>query len=790
MKKNIFTILALAVVAFVGCTKDETTDYIKYSGDAVEFGVGATTRTAYEYADSRQIIWETDDKIRIFSHEAQTDAAKGTADKAVYADYTVSPDDTNATYGKIGSTGTTNPLKWGELVDGARPGHTFYAVFPANDNITVKNGVATFPINRNQKCTVTESSKKEDAAYTYVAKPDMSNAYMVARAASNPTDGEVWLDFKPVMTTLNIVVNGPQNMVDTNNDGVADTPVEPGADNYSKADTVLVTGVSIISTLTTNATSLDTFNYDFSNSNSDKWAISGSASSGTETASEKTETTFISLINNIGDASTNPNYGASAVELAEGESISITAFLPPMAVATMEALKRNIEIRVHTTGGNKTLSLGESTLKLTPSDKGTIKLPNMFTPIENSAWMTPLDDDIYVSQLSIPGTHDAATKNCSLSQGRCQDLTIAQQLEMGIRFFDLRPNKDLNIYHGKLSCGISLIQVWEQFNAFLDKNPGEFIFTLIKWEYEPDVSLLEGISDNLADYSGFEDFNSNMMNFVSSDEYKKYALPDGEGHTGIKRDLTIGEMRPEGTFTIDNESVTRKQGRILTMLRPNHNIYMYNGNATAERKWALFIPTGRYGEYCDTYITGGDESAYAPDGMIFYTNFPGSLNNRVGFLKKKFVDYSSTGNGGNGMGQMASQSVSVPTNWNVYCQNYFEVSNNTDDINSKINAVKETIEQATTEANNLSHTWVINHCSGYAGSALQSTAYATLAHNMNPEIYKYINSRTPGSLGFVLLDFVGSRYSSASSTLQVYGDLLPQTIIDNNYKYRMKRKGE
>ena len=471
MKKNIFTILALAVVAFVGCTKDETTDYIKYSGDAVEFGVGATTRTAYEYADSRQIIWETGDKIRIFSHEAQTDAAKGTADNAVYADYTVTPD-TDATYGKIGSTGTTNPLKWGELVDGARPGHTFYAVFPANDNITVKNGVASFPINRNQKCTVTKSSKTQDAAYTYVAEPDMSNAYMVARAASNPTDGQVWLDFKPVMTTLNIVVNGPQNLtVDSDGDGVADTPGDPDSDNYSKADAVLVTGVSIISTLTTNATSLDTFNYDFSNSNSDNWAISGSASSGT--ASEKTETTFISLINNIGDASTNPNYGASAVELAEGESISVTAFLPPMAVATMEALKRNIEIKVHTTGGNKTLSLGESTLKLTPSYKGTIKLPNMFTPIENSAWMTPLDDDIYVSQLSIPGTHDAATVNCEIDAGRCQALSITEQLEMGIRFFDLRPtgfSEDMPIFHGASTANINLTAVWDEFNAFLDDN--------------------------------------------------------------------------------------------------------------------------------------------------------------------------------------------------------------------------------------------------------------------------------------------------------------------------------
>lgn len=44
-----------------------------------------------------------------------------------------------------------------------------------------------------------------------------------------------------------------------------------------------------------------------------------------------------------------------------------------------------------------------------------------------------------------------------------------------------------------------------------------------------------------------------------------------------------------------------------------------------------------------------------------------------------------------------------------------------------------------------------------------------------------------GSTGIMLLDFVGARESHG---LTVYGDLLPQTIINNNYKYRMNRRGE
>ena len=37
------------------------------------------------------------------------------------------------------------------------------------------------------------------------------------------------------------------------------------------------------------------------------------------------------------------------------------------------------------------------------------------------------------------------------------------------------------------------------------------------------------------------------------------------------------------------------------------------------------------------------------------------------------------------------------------------------------------------------------------------------------------------------MDFVGA---ATSDGVAVQGDLCPQAIIDNNYKYRMKRKGE
>lgn len=88
----------------------------------------------------------------------------------------------------------------------------------------------------------------------------------------------------------------------------------------------------------------------------------------------------------------------------------------------------------------------------------------------------------------------------------------------------------------------------------------------------------------------------------------------------------------------------------------------------------------------------------------------------------------------------------------------------------------------------MTNRWSINHTSGYTGWVSTTNGYRENAGNNNIKLYNYINSTTwNGSTGIVLMDFVGA-HTSGSYT--VYGDLCPQAIIDNNYKYRMKRKGE
>lgn len=748
MKKNILPLL-MAVVALCSCSDEDLGGFsgVK-TGEVIDFGVSAVkTRANYtDGIDSKQVRWEAGDVVRIYYVYTNT---TGNVENTS-ADYIVTPVDGEiGEHKKLGSLvakDVNNPLKW---ADGS--GHKFYAVYPADNKITIdEKGVATFPINRDQKCTIRTltEKEKEDKKYTFVAEPDDKNIYMVASATAGPQSGSVWLDFKPIMTTINVVVKGPQNLTA---DGEPDDNTVPGS--------VTVTGVSLISTITTNTdVSKSEFKYNITDG---KITGSGSAS-GTETATEQTETTFISVVNTD---------GLNAIEMDKGETLVLTGFLPPMDDKTAEALKRKVQIRVHTTGGNKTMTLEKATALL-PSAKGAIKLPSMYTPITGSNWITPLDDDIYVSQLSIPGTHDSGTYYCEgflgSTSGRCQQLTIPEQLKMGIRFFDIRPTgSDLHIAHGLYGCYkdekeselLLLSDVYTYFNEFLEKNPGEFIITILRWEEE------DNDDENV--------FNSAMIDFVKKSPYTTYALPRTILDEKLQ-DLTVGDMRKDG------------QGKILTIMRPNQG---------SQPDWYFY----------------GSNSTQAPAGMMFISGFPGShaTGTQQAYLKDRYVDYKYTYTSwgsekiheGNGKTQWENH-----TNWLVYCQNYYEVctiynsdgllgsnspllgaSVNTSEeqaVSNKLTSVKTFIDYAT---NNNSNAWVINHCSGYRGSNAIFSAYAQLAEDLNPNIYKHIIEREPGCLGMILLDFVGTRQYSSHN---VYGDLLPQTIIDNNYKYRMKRKGE
>lgn len=102
----------------------------------------------------------------------------------------------------------------------------------------------------------------------------------------------------------------------------------------------------------------------------------------------------------------------------------------------------------------------------------------------NSSWMAGLPDTVKVCRVSIPGTHDSGTAGVRFPMkhyARTQTISISEQWDAGIRFFDLRPKLekgDLQIYHGPANCHITFAQALLSLKQKLAENPTEFCIVM------------------------------------------------------------------------------------------------------------------------------------------------------------------------------------------------------------------------------------------------------------------------------------------------------------------------
>ena len=113
--------------------------------------------------------------------------------------------------------------------------------------------------------------------------------------------------------------------------------------------------------------------------------------------------------------------------------------------------------------------------------------------IESSSWMSALPDDIKISDMSIPGAHDASTRNVIIGMGhfaQTQYFYINELLEIGVRYFDLRvccdDNGVLYMCHGKVNCyncadcRMTLGDALADMRNFLRDHPSETILLQVK----------------------------------------------------------------------------------------------------------------------------------------------------------------------------------------------------------------------------------------------------------------------------------------------------------------------
>lgn len=103
-------------------------------------------------------------------------------------------------------------------------------------------------------------------------------------------------------------------------------------------------------------------------------------------------------------------------------------------------------------------------------------------------WMSSLNGTLPLSQYSIPGTHDSGARYETFANtAKCQTLTLAAQLDAGVRFLDIRCrhlNDAFAIHHGSEYQNINFTDVLNAAIGFLNANPRETVIMSVKEEYD------------------------------------------------------------------------------------------------------------------------------------------------------------------------------------------------------------------------------------------------------------------------------------------------------------------
>jgi 1-phosphatidylinositol phosphodiesterase len=101
-------------------------------------------------------------------------------------------------------------------------------------------------------------------------------------------------------------------------------------------------------------------------------------------------------------------------------------------------------------------------------------------------WMATIADTRSLAELSMPGTHDSgALFEPYMGLAKCQNLSIADQLAAGVRYFDIRCrnfNDQFLIYHGSVDQNQTYDEVLAAMFAFLDAHPTETIVISVQEE--------------------------------------------------------------------------------------------------------------------------------------------------------------------------------------------------------------------------------------------------------------------------------------------------------------------
>lgn len=457
MKKIKLLTGALLVIGLTACSDDlDVKREMPVTGEEVAFGTSLRnfetpqSRTIYGVPENESvnsyseltINWVKGDKVRVYSPQATPGFQ--------YADYVIdeATEGGSAHYFLVKDSHNDTGVRWGDVSQL----HHFYAFYPTNinrNNYTPIKGLgdgqtatnmtveAEIPVAQEHGELVEAGPNGKDVGNVFLPanwkliRPDMTYAIMAGHGTWNPKtnpDKNVTINFKPIVTVVDVVVNGP-------------------ADGANALDVYRVT------------------------INSKKTPIVGKF---TAQFDEEGKVTFGGMPETITEnnnmATINCQYNGMPTKLGPGEKLTLKFFLLPRGIDASE-LSVTVQInegRVLTKSLIPGLGEDEVTDK-NPLAQGEIVrvwTPNLTVPA-SSNWMSSIPDNVLFSQLSLPGSKHSYTGdlyNKAVNGGSVdenggimqyyQSIYVTDgngdtQFDKGIRAFDLKIyNNEGNAWSG------------------------------------------------------------------------------------------------------------------------------------------------------------------------------------------------------------------------------------------------------------------------------------------------------------------------------------------------------
>lgn len=724
MKKGIFSISVALAAILAGCSDEMDNGTVKnpvQTGDEVLFGTSLSdeveSRTVYGNRDKEGVAveWLDGDQIAIFCKETSQPANH-------LVTYKIKPNENAPSQASEVMKIDPNAagLQWGK--DDI---HNFYAFYPASAVHGAESDdqqgtiTANIPVNQQpagwREGNIVSRDPNVNGKPTTFALPNMNYAYMyaynpVSKNAVEANTGKVNLQFHNLVTVLDITIPGP------------------------KTGSVKVTDVTVRAVDGQNPILTGDFNC----------YIRGAGSA--DAKATCTPIGDMSQVRNIINISCFNVDKGEYVTLETGKFLNVKAYLIPDDDANHTINPRTLEIAVNTlNGGEKVRTLEKASI--VPHKVNRVLLPKIDTD-GDKYWLSNLDPNIYLSELSVPGSKFSVLTKNNKADVVYQNHTIEEQFEDGVRAFLVQTgcvadythhtlHRDEVFEDGELYVAVDNKRLTMTFGDFLKgiktsidnanaaddkgKTHSEFAFV--------NVTFSDGASTSSCNEGLVPEGKDNYEAWMKTIEYKlnQYAADESYG-------IYTGEITP-------NTTLADVKGKIV--VRVEYNTGQDKHIAAGAKLPALFQ------WWNGPYQENGIELRWgAPQGdaslWTYYQEVTTvSKNNTSGYAeatkddKLKWIKYLFT------------KSVEMYKNDNAH------------------------------------KTWFMNDLGGYYKENKSTTELAT---ETNQVAVDELQKRTENAgLGLIYMNFADKQGDSGA----LYGsDELIQTIIMNNRKFQLRKKGE